>query len=87
MARVRISILAASLEKLRLPTTLSVAWRALADRKIADLVALQQSGRLDIYYSQEQFFRALEEARRLKDEWDDVVRQEIAAASARNNAR
>ena len=65
---------------------LSVAWRALADRKIADLVALQKSGRLDFYYSQEQFSHALEEARRLKDEWDDVVRKEIATASARNKA-
>ena len=79
--------MAASSEKVRLPTTLSVAWRALADRKIADLVALQKSGRVDFYYSKEQFSHALEEARRLKDEWDDVVRKEIATASVRNRAR
>jgi hypothetical protein len=66
---------------LRLPTALSVQWRALADRKIAHLIELEQSGRWDLYYSREQLLQALEDAKRLKEEWDKVVRKEILVSS------
>ena len=68
-------------QRSRLPTVLSVRWRALAERKIAYLTELQQSGRWNCYYSQAQFSRALEDAKRLKEEWDNVVRREILIAS------
>lgn len=60
---------------------LSVQWQALADRKIAHLIELEESGRWDCYYSREQFTQALEDAKRLKEEWDNVVRKEIFIAS------
>ena len=71
---------------LHLPMGLSVEWRALVDRKIAHLIELEQSGRWNCYYSQEQFSKALEEAKRLKKEWDNVVRKEIILASLPSRA-
>jgi hypothetical protein len=72
-------------QELHLPLGISVEWRALADRKIAHLTELELSGRWDCYYSREQFSQALEDAKRLKEEWDNVVRKEILVASACNS--
>jgi hypothetical protein len=72
-------------QQLHLPMTLSVQWRALAERKIAHLTELGKSGRWNCYYSEEQFSLALEDARRLKEEWDNVVRKEIFIASTQSS--
>jgi hypothetical protein len=53
-------------------------WRTDATARVLD-------GRWDRYYSREQFLQALEDAKRLKQEWDNVVRKEILVASLRNS--
>lgn len=68
-------------QKLHLLIRLSIEWRVLADRKIAHLIALGESERWGCYYSHEQFFLALDDAKRLKGKWDKIVREEISIAS------
>jgi uncharacterized repeat protein (TIGR03809 family) len=48
-------------------------WRALADRKCADLVELFRSGRWKRYYSEEQFLHCLRDAIRASERWAEIT--------------
>jgi uncharacterized repeat protein (TIGR03809 family) len=48
-------------------------WRALADRRCADLVALFRSGRWKRYYSEEQFLHQLRDAIRASERWAEIA--------------
>jgi uncharacterized repeat protein (TIGR03809 family) len=48
-------------------------WRALADRRCADLAELFHSGRWKRYYSEEQFLRCLRDAIRASERWAEIA--------------
>ena len=48
-------------------------WRALADRRCADLVELFRSGRWKRYYSEEQFLHRLRDAIRASERWAEIA--------------
>jgi len=48
-------------------------WRALADRRCADLAELFQSGRWKRYYTEEQFLHRLRDAIRASERWAEIA--------------
>ena len=48
-------------------------WRALADRRCADLVELFRSGRWKRYYTEEQFLHRLRDAIRASERWAEIA--------------
>jgi uncharacterized repeat protein (TIGR03809 family) len=51
----------------------ALKWRALAERRKADFIALYQSGRWKRYYTEERFLPRLREAIRTSERWAEIA--------------
>jgi uncharacterized repeat protein (TIGR03809 family) len=51
----------------------ALKWRALAERRKADFIALYQSGRWKHYYTEEKFLLRLREAIRTSERWAEIA--------------